>query len=131
MILCLGGEIYGAVQISRIQRELDSFHVAPVQEILDFRSGQENILHACVDLRRGDVFHFLLRLIPITRLAFLKFSNQATVQLQRLHIIRLRRPVAIFIHCRLAVLFHALRVIKKGVIIPIRSLAGFDGGFKF
>ncbi len=56
------------IQFHGVECQLDLFHVAPVELILNFRVGQKHVPHTHIYSGLDDVLDLLHRLLPITRL---------------------------------------------------------------
>src|SRR6185312_2654634 len=118
-------------QIDGIEREIDFLHVAPVELILDFRAGQENIPDAHVHFGPRDGYDLLLRLVPIARLALLEFTDDAPEHLERLHIIGLPVRTAVVQGNEATLALHPFGIIIARVVIPTGALAAAEGAFEF
>ena len=123
----IAGKLDFAIQIHRVKRKINALNIAPVQSVLDFRAGQENIGDAHADDGFGDAFDLLLRLLIVARLAFLEFPHEAAEQFEGFFVIRLLAPAAALERDDAAIAGHPFGVIVKRIIIPIRGLAGLDG----
>ncbi len=124
-------ELHIAIEFDRIQRQFDLLHVPPVQRVLDLRVGQKNVADAHAQLRLRDVLDLLLRLLPITRLAFGELRHEPAEQFERLRIIRLDPPVAVRQRDGPTLAHHPLGIVVERVVIPISRLAGFERALEF
>ena len=93
----LFAQLYVAIQLDRIKRQFDFLYVAPIQKVLDLGIGEENIRNTEADLRVGNIANLLLRLLPISRFAFGKFTGQLAEQFAGLlrfaALLQVQRPV--------------------------------------
>ena len=124
-------ELHITVQLDGIQREFDLFHVAPVQRVLHLGAGQEEVGHHHVELRIGDLLDGLLRLLPITRLAFLELSDKPPIKFQRAHEVRFRAPVAVLEKHHATFAGNPLGVVEQRVVIPIGFAAELERRLEF
>ena len=127
----LVAQLYVAIQFDRIKRQFDFLYVAPIQKVLDLGIGQEHVWDAEADLRIGNIANLLLRLLPIPRFAFGKFTDQLAEQFERLDVVRFGAPIAVRAGGNAALAHHPLGIIVKGIIVPVCGLARLDGGFEF
>ena len=130
-ILALFTELHIAIEFDRIKRQLDLLHIAPIQVVLDFRIGQEDVAHANAELRLGDVLDLRLRRLPIVRLAFGELGYETTEKLERLRKIRLLPPVPVSQRHRPTLAGHPLGVVVERVVIPLRRLSRLERALEF